>query len=51
MDQVDAEVLTPSELAGVLDRIGSREMDPYTAANEILARALNRSFQLRTTSS
>jgi LAO/AO transport system kinase len=51
MDQVEAEVLTPSELAAFLDRIGSREMDPYTAANEILARALNRSIHVRTTSS
>jgi LAO/AO transport system kinase len=51
MDRVDADVLGPSELAAVLDRIGSRETDPYTAANEVLARALDRSLHLKTTSS
>jgi LAO/AO transport system kinase len=36
------EVLQPGEMASLVDRIVSRELDPYTAAEELLARALGR---------
>jgi LAO/AO transport system kinase len=41
MDHLEREVLAPGELASVVDRIAARELDPYTAANELLGRALN----------
>ena len=40
MDHVDRRVLAPGELEALLDRITAREVDPYTAAGRILARAL-----------
>ena len=40
MDHLDREVLAPGELASVVDRIAARELDPYTAANDLLGRAL-----------
>jgi LAO/AO transport system kinase len=40
MDHLQGEVLTEHELASVIDRIAAREVDPYTAANELLTRAL-----------
>jgi LAO/AO transport system kinase len=39
---VDREVLAEGEFAIMLDRIASRELDPYTAAQEILTRAVKR---------
>jgi hypothetical protein len=33
-------VLAPGELQQVLDRVAARETEPYTAAAEILKRAL-----------
>jgi GTPase len=40
MERLEREVLAPTELASVVERIAAREVDPYTAANELLARAL-----------
>ncbi|MEO7272021.1 MAG: methylmalonyl Co-A mutase-associated GTPase MeaB [Vicinamibacterales bacterium] len=37
---VDTTVLAPGELSGLLDRIAERTLDPYTAADEVLTRAL-----------
>ena len=40
LDRLEREVLATNELASVVERIAAREIDPYTAANELLARAL-----------
>ena len=40
MDRLAREVLAPDELAAVVEQIAARQLDPYTAADEILARAL-----------
>jgi GTPase len=40
MNRLEREVLAPTELASVVERIAARDLDPYTAANELLARAL-----------
>jgi LAO/AO transport system kinase len=40
MDHLERTVLTPGELGSIVDRIATREVDPYTAASELLARAL-----------
>ena len=42
LDHVDRHVLAPGELDDTLARIASRGLDPYTAANGILGRALGR---------
>jgi len=39
MDHLEREVLEADELSGVVDRIAAREVDPYTAANQLLGRA------------
>lgn len=40
---VEAEVLEPGELATLLDRIAARDLDPYSAAEAVMQRALRRS--------
>jgi hypothetical protein len=40
MDHLEREVLGEGELASVVDRVAARELDPYTAANDLLKRAL-----------
>jgi len=40
MDHLEREVLAENELSGLVDRIAAREVDPYTAANDLLARAI-----------
>ena len=40
VQHVEAKVLAPGEFDAMLDRIARREVDPYTTADEILARAL-----------
>jgi len=40
VQHVEAKVLGPGEFDAMLDRIARREVDPYTAADEIVARAL-----------
>jgi len=42
MEHVDRRVLAPGELDSLLARIADRGLDPYTAANGILERALGR---------
>jgi LAO/AO transport system kinase len=45
LQHVEQRVLAPGELEAILDRIASREIDPYTAADDLLARALGGSRQ------
>ena len=40
MDHLERNVLAKGELAAIVDRIATREVDPYSAANELLRRAL-----------
>ena len=40
MDHLEGYVLAPGELGTVVDRIAAREVDPYTAANDLLKRAI-----------
>jgi LAO/AO transport system kinase len=40
MDHLERNVLKPGELAQVVDRVAAREVDPYTAAADLLGRAL-----------
>jgi LAO/AO transport system kinase len=40
LQHVERAVLAPGELDRILDRIASRDIDPYTAADDLLARAL-----------
>jgi LAO/AO transport system kinase len=40
LQHVDEAVLRPGEFDGLLDRIASRSQDPYSAAESVLARAL-----------
>jgi LAO/AO transport system kinase len=42
MDHLEREVLAENELATLVERIATREIDPYTAANDLLSRALRR---------
>jgi LAO/AO transport system kinase len=39
MDHLERQVLAPGELGSIVERIAAREVDPYTAANELLQRA------------
>ena len=39
-NRLEREVLAPNELDSVVERIARRELDPYTAADGLLARAL-----------
>ena len=41
MDRLEREVLAPGELGAIVDRIAAREVDPYTAANELLNRVFS----------
>src|SRR4029077_14501747 len=40
MDHLERQVLTAGELGQIVDRIAAREVDPYTAANDLLKRAI-----------
>jgi LAO/AO transport system kinase len=40
MEHLERTVLAEGELGAVVDRIAAREVDPYTAANDLLRRAL-----------
>jgi len=42
MDHLERQVLAQGELGAIVDRIASRDIDPYTAANDLLRRALGR---------
>jgi len=39
MDHLERHVLAPRELKAIVDRIAAREIDPYTAATELVCRA------------
>src|SRR5262249_1323770 len=41
-DALEKQVLAPGELAATVDRIAARELDPYTAADNLLRRAVAR---------
>jgi LAO/AO transport system kinase len=41
LDHVERQVLGAGELEGVLDRIAARQVDPYTAVDQLFARALS----------
>jgi len=47
MDHLERDVLSPGELTSVADRIAARELDPYTAADGLLRRALAERESLR----
>jgi LAO/AO transport system kinase len=40
MDHLERQVLAPGEFGAIVDRIATREVDPYTAASDLLQRAL-----------
>jgi LAO/AO transport system kinase len=40
LERVEGQVLAPGELAAMIERIARRELDPYSAAAEIMERAL-----------
>jgi LAO/AO transport system kinase len=40
MDRLERDVLAPGELSAIVERIAARELDPYTAAADLLRRAL-----------
>jgi LAO/AO transport system kinase len=40
MEHLERHVLAPEELTSIVGRIEARELDPYTAAHDLLARAL-----------
>jgi LAO/AO transport system kinase len=40
MDHLERSVLASGELGHIVDRIAARELDPYTAASDLLARAV-----------
>jgi LAO/AO transport system kinase len=42
MDHLERQVLTAGELGAIVDRIAAREVDPYSAANDLLKRAVGR---------
>ena len=39
MAHLERDVLAPGELAAIVDRIATREIDPYSAASDLLERA------------
>jgi hypothetical protein len=41
MEFLERQVLAPGELATIVDRIAAREVDPHTAAADLLARAVD----------
>jgi LAO/AO transport system kinase len=41
MDHLERTVLAAGELSALVDRIAAREVDPYTAASDLLGRALS----------
>ena len=40
MDHLERAVLKPGELVAIVDRLAARELDPYTAAADLVARAV-----------
>jgi LAO/AO transport system kinase len=46
MDHLERQVLSSGELGAIVDRIAAREVDPYSAANDLLTRALQAGHRL-----
>ncbi len=46
MDHLEQRVLAPDELAAMVDRIAAREIDPYTAAGELVGRGLRSAYDV-----
>mgnify|MGYP003694799943 CR=1 FL=1 len=44
MEHLERDVLAPASSASMVDRIAARELDPYTAANELLRARSRRSI-------
>jgi LAO/AO transport system kinase len=42
MDHLERQVLSAGEFGAIVDRIASRDVDPYSAANDLLKRAIGR---------
>jgi LAO/AO transport system kinase len=42
MDYLERQVLAAGELGAIVERIAAREVDPYSAANDLLERAIGR---------
>ena len=42
MDRLERGMLKPGELAAMVERVAARELDPYTAADQLLALGLTR---------
>ena len=40
MDHLERQVLAPGELGAIVERIAARDVDPYTAASDLLERAM-----------
>jgi hypothetical protein len=40
MNRLRTEILLPGELEAIVNRIALREVDPYTAASDLVARAM-----------
>ena len=40
MDHLERDVMEPNEMQTIVDRIAARQVDPYSAANDLLKRAL-----------
>ena len=45
MDHLEQRVLAAGELGAIVERIAAREVDPYSAANDLLSRAVHSSNQ------
>lgn len=45
MDRLERGILKPGELAAMVERVAAREIDPYTAADELLARGIAHSVR------
>ena len=45
LDHVERHVLAPGELESVLERIAAREIDPYSAAADILRKTVKQSHE------
>src|SRR5262249_36029741 len=45
MQHLEQDILAPGELAAMVERIASRELDPYTAAADLVGRTIGASTQ------
>jgi LAO/AO transport system kinase len=43
MERLERDILEPGELQAIVERVAAREVDPYTAADELLARSTGKS--------